>query len=99
MRDNCTEPRDLAMINLASAGMRVGEMVVLIETILILTAKDVSCSAKKSKERAVLFDARAKCSAKPNSSRTDKCIKEAAVCVVQITARKAENLGGVGFTP
>lgn len=30
MRDNCTEPRDLAMIDmLASTGMRVGEMVLL----------------------------------------------------------------------
>jgi site-specific recombinase XerD len=50
MRDNCTEPRDLAIIDmLASTGMRVGEMCCLTETILILMRENVLCLVKAAK--------------------------------------------------
>ena len=61
MRDECTELRDLAMIDmLISTGIRVGEMV-------LLNKNDVNCSerecivlGKGDKERVVYFDARTK---------------------------------------
>lgn len=47
LRDNCTELRDLAIIDmLASTGMRVGEMVYLIEMTLILMRESVLCLVK-----------------------------------------------------
>ena len=53
MRDNCTELRDLAIIDLlASTGMRVGEMVLLNRNDIVF--------GKGSKERVVYFDARSK---------------------------------------
>ena len=54
MRDNCTELRDLAMIDmLASTGMRVGEMV-------LLNREDIDFNERECVERIVYFDARTK---------------------------------------
>ncbi len=61
MRDNCTELRDLAMIDmLASTGMRVGEMVLLNRDDIDFTERECVVFGKGDKERIVYFDARAK---------------------------------------
>ena len=61
MRDNCIEPRDLAMIDmLASTGMRVGEMVLLNRNDIDFNERECVVLGKGSKERVVYFDARTK---------------------------------------
>lgn len=61
MRDNCEEPRDLAMIDmLASTGMRVGEMVLLNRTDINFNERECVVLGKGNKERVVYFDARTK---------------------------------------
>ena len=61
MRDNCTELRDLAMIDmLASTGMRVGEMVLLNRNDINFIDRECVVFGKGDKERVVYFDARAK---------------------------------------
>lgn len=61
MRDNCTELRDLAMIDLlASTGMRVGEMVLLNQEDINFNERECIVFGKGSKERIVYFDARTK---------------------------------------
>ncbi len=61
MRDNCNEPRDLAMIDmLASTGMRVGEMVLLNRNDIDFNERECIVFGKGSKERVVYFDARTK---------------------------------------
>lgn len=61
MRDNCTELRDLAMIDmLASTGMRVGEMVLLNKEDIDFTERECVVFGKGDKERVVYFDARTK---------------------------------------
>lgn len=61
MRDNCTELRDLAMIDLlASTGMRVGEMVLLNRDDIDFNERECVVFGKGSKERIVYFDARTK---------------------------------------
>mgnify|MGYP004504886083 FL=1 len=61
MRDNCTELRDLAMIDmLASTGMRVGEMVLLDRNDIDFNERECIVFGKGSKERVVYFDARTK---------------------------------------
>lgn len=61
MRDNCTELRDLAMIDmLASTGMRVGEMVLLNRNDIDFNERECIVFGKGSKERMVYFDARTK---------------------------------------
>lgn len=61
MRDNCTELRDLAMIDmLASTGMRVGEMVLLNRNDIDFNERECVVFGKGSKERVVYFDARTK---------------------------------------
>ncbi len=61
MRDNCTELRDLAMIDmLASTGMRVGEMVLLNREDIDFNERECIVFGKGSKERVVYFDARTK---------------------------------------
>lgn len=61
MRDNCTELRDLAMIDmLASTGMRVGEMVLLNRDDIDFSERECVVFGKGDKERIVYFDARAK---------------------------------------
>ena len=61
MRDNCTESRDLAMIDmLASTGMRVGEMVLLNRNDIDFNERECVVFGKGNKERVVYFDARTK---------------------------------------
>ena len=61
MRDNCTELRDLAMIDmLASTGMRVGEMVLLNRGDIDFHERECVVFGKGDKERIVYFDARTK---------------------------------------
>ena len=61
MRDNCTELRDLAMIDmLTSTGMRVGEMVLLNRNDIDFNERECIVCGKGSKERVVYFDARTK---------------------------------------
>lgn len=61
MRDNCTELRDLAIIDLlASTGMRVGEMVLLNRNDINFNERECIVFGKGSKERVVYFDARSK---------------------------------------
>ena len=61
MRDNCTEIRDLAMIDmLASTGMRVGEMVLLNRADIDFNERECVVFGKGGKERIVYFDARTK---------------------------------------
>mgnify|MGYP001135634712 FL=1 len=61
MRDNCTELRDLAMIDmLASTGMRVGEMVLLNINDIDFNERECIVFGKGNKERVVYFDARTK---------------------------------------
>lgn len=61
MRDDCDEPRDLAMIDvLASTGMRVGEMVLLNRDDINFSDRECVVLGKGDKERIVYFDARAK---------------------------------------
>ena len=73
MRDNCTEPRDLAMIDmLASTGMRVGEMVLLNRNDVDFNERECVVFGKGNKERVVYFDARTKIHLKNYlQSRTD----------------------------
>ena len=61
MRDNCTEIRDLAIIDLlASTGMRVGEMVLLNRNDINFNERECIVFGKGDKERIVYFDARTK---------------------------------------
>lgn len=61
MRDNCSEIRDLAIIDLlASTGMRVGEMVLLNREDINFNERECVVFGKGDKERMVYFDARAK---------------------------------------
>ena len=61
MRDNCSEIRDLAMIDLlASTGMRVGEMVLLNRKDINFNERECIVFGKGDKERMVYFDARTK---------------------------------------
>ena len=61
MRDNCSELRDLAIIDmLASTGMRVGEMVLLNRDDIDFTERECVVFGKGDKERIVYFDARTK---------------------------------------
>ena len=61
MRDNCTELRDLAIIDiLASTGMRVGELVLLNRNDIDFNERECIVFGKGNKERVVYFDARTK---------------------------------------
>lgn len=61
MRDNCTELRDLAMIDmLASTGIRVAEMVLLNRSDIDFNERECVVFGKGNKERVVYFDARTK---------------------------------------
>jgi integrase/recombinase XerD len=61
MRDNCSELRDLAMIDmLASTGMRIGEMVLLNKADIDFNERECVVFGKGNKERIVYFDARTK---------------------------------------
>ena len=73
MRDNCTELRDLAMIDLlASTGMRVGEMVRINREDIDFNERECVVLGKGDKQRMVYFDARTKIHLKNYlASRTD----------------------------
>lgn len=61
MRDNCDNPRDLALIDiLASTGMRVGELVLLNRDDISFGERECVVLGKGDKERMVYFDARTK---------------------------------------
>ena len=61
LRDNCTEPRDLAIIDLlASTGMRVGELVNLNIEDINFEERECVVLGKGDKERRVYFDAMTK---------------------------------------
>ena len=61
MRDNCTNARDLAIIDLlASSGMRVGEMVMINREDIDFNERECVVIGKGNKERLVYFDARTK---------------------------------------
>lgn len=61
MRDNCGEPRDLALIDLlASSGMRVGELVLLNRDDINFEERECVVCGKGNKERIIYFDARTK---------------------------------------
>lgn len=61
MRDNCTNIRDLAIIDLlASSGMRVGELVMLNRDDINFQERECIVFGKGNKERLVYFDARTK---------------------------------------
>lgn len=61
MRDNCVELRDLAIVDmLASAGMRIGEMVLLNKVDINFNERECVVFGKGDKERVVYFDARTK---------------------------------------
>ena len=61
LRDNCSELRDLAMIDmLTSTGMRVGEMVLLNRHDIDFNERECVVFGKGDKERIVYFDARTK---------------------------------------
>ena len=61
MRDNCDNPRDLALIDIiASTGMRVGELVLLNRDDISFDERECVVFGKGDKERMVYFDARTK---------------------------------------
>ncbi len=73
MRDDCSELRDLALIDmLASTGMRVGELVLLNRSDIDFEERECVVLGKGNKERIVYFDARTKLHLKQYlNSRTD----------------------------
>lgn len=94
MRDNCTELRDLAMIDLlASTGMRVGEMVLLNQNDIDFNERECIVFGKGDKERLVYFDARTKIHLQNYlASRTDT---EQALFVSLKAPYKRLQIGGV----
>ena len=61
MRDNCTQIRDIAIIDLLySTGIRVGELVNLNISDVNLQQRECVVYGKGDKERRVYFDAKAK---------------------------------------
>lgn len=61
LRDNCENPRDLAIVDLlASAGIRVGELIRLDRDDIDMESRECLVRGKGSKERKAYFDARAK---------------------------------------
>lgn len=94
MRDNCTELRDLAMIDmLASTGMRVGEMVLLNRDDINFNERECIVFGKGNKERLVYFDARTKIHLQNYlESRTDD---NKALFVSLKSPHKRLNIGGI----
>lgn len=94
MRDNCTEPRDLAIIDmLASTGMRVGEMVLLNRNDIDFNERECVVFGKGNKERVVYFDARTKIHLKNYfRSRTDE---NPALFVSLKSPYNRMNIGGI----
>lgn len=94
MRDDCTELRDLALIDmLASTGMRVGELVLLNRSAIDFEERECVVLGKGNKERIVYFDARTKLHLKQYlDSRTDD--KEALFVSLKAPHNRLE-IGGV----
>lgn len=94
MRDNCQEPRDLAMIDLlASSGMRVGELVLLNRDDINFEERECVVCGKGDKERIVYFDARTKIHLqKYLNARTDD---DPALFVSLTAPHKRLQIGGV----
>ena len=94
MRDNCTELRDLAMIDmLASTGMRVGEMVLLNREDIDFNERECVVFGKGDKERIVYFDARTKIHLQNYlNSRTDE---NPALFVSLQSPYNRMNIGGI----
>lgn len=74
LRENCKEPRDIAIIDmLSSTGMRIGEMVQLNREDIDFEERECTVLGKGNKERIVYFDARTKIHLKRYlDSRNDK---------------------------
>lgn len=74
LRDQCSHPRDLAMIDLLiSTGIRVGELVKLNRSDINFTERECIVLGKGDKERQVYFDAKTKIHLQQYlASRTDK---------------------------
>lgn len=94
MRDDCSELRDLALIDmLASTGMRVGELVLLNRSDIDFEERECVVLGKGNKERIVYFDARTKLHLKQYlDSRTDD---NEALFVSLKAPHKRLNIGGV----
>ncbi len=94
MRDDCTDLRDLALIDmLASTGMRVGELVLLNRSDIDFEERECVVLGKGNKERIVYFDARTKLHLKQYlDSRTDD---NEALFVSLKAPHKRLNIGGV----
>lgn len=61
LRDNCKNPRDLAIVDmLSSTGMRIGELVQLNITDINFHERECIVTGKGNKQRPVYFDARTK---------------------------------------
>ena len=75
LRDNCTNARDLAIVDmLATTGMRVGELVGLDIDDIDLQGRECIVTGKGNKQRPVYFDARAKLHLQAYlDSRIDNC--------------------------
>ena len=96
MRDNCTELRDLAMIDmLASTGMRIGEMVLLNKADINFNERECVVFGKGDKERIVYFDARTKIHLQNYiDSRTDD---NPALFVTLRSPHERIKIGGIEF--
>ena len=94
MRDNCSEIRDLAIIDmLASTGMRIGEMVLLNRKDINFSERECIVFGKGDKERVVYFDARTKLHLQEYlNSRADN---NAALFVSLRTPHKRITIGGI----
>ena len=94
MRDDCTDLRDLALIDmLSSTGMRVGELVLLNRSDIDFEERECVVLGKGNKERIVYFDARTKLHLKQYlDSRTDD---NEALFVSLKAPNKRLNIGGV----
>ena len=94
MRDNCTELRDLAIIDmLASTGMRIGEMVLLNRIDINFAERECVVFGKGDKERMVYFDARTKLHLQNYlDARTDN---ESALFVSLKAPYKRMKIGGI----
>ena len=94
LRDNCSCPRDLAMIDLLiSTGIRVGELVKLNRNDINFEERECIVLGKGDKERRVYFDAKSKIHLKQYlDSRTDT---NQALFVSQNTPFKRLSIAGV----
>lgn len=97
LRDNCTNLRDLAIIDiLMSTGMRVGELVKLNIVDVDFINRECVVFGKGSKERQVYFDARTKIHLQNYlNSRTDK---NPALFVSLLEPHKRLEISGVEIT-